>query len=350
MSIHDHKALRSLSQRIFAAAGVHASTAHVVADMLIDAELMGLASHGLQRVPQYIEDIKQGAIVPDAEVLVDQRSVTMALVDGQWNFGQVVAKRASEEAIAMAQECGTGSVVTRGCRHVGRVGAYTEMCAAAGCIGLAMVAGGKEGHWVAPFGGREGRLSTNPIAFAVPTGRDPISMDFSTAIAPEGQVRLLRDSKQRFAAPALVDEAGAPSCDPAALYAADGSRVGAILPFGGDQGYKGFGLGLMVGIMASAFAAPIWNSDGIERMSNCMWLLAIRIDALMDTDAFCQEVQAMADYVCSSAPIDGGGGVMMPGHREFETMRDRQVNGIPIDDGIWSLVVKTAESLHVEVE
>ena len=86
------------------------------------------------------------------------------------------------------------------------------------------------------------------------------------------------------------------------LYADDGSRAGAILPFGGDQGYKSFGLGFMVGILASAFGNPIWDRDGLEGMTNGTWLLAIRIDAMMDTDAFLREMEAMAEYACSSEP------------------------------------------------
>ena len=243
-TIH-HTALQALAQRVFKAAGVTQDDAAVVAEMLVEADLMGLPSHGVQRIPQYLEDMDLGAIVPGAAVLVERRSSTTALIDGQWNFGQLVARHAAEQAIAMAAHHGTGCVVVRGCRHIGRVGRYTEMCAAAGCVGLAMTAGGKEGHWVAPFGGREGRLGTNPIAFAAPTGGDRISMDFSTPIAPEGKVRLLRDTGSKFAEPSLVDRHGRLSCDPSVLYADDGSRAGAILPFGGDQGYKSFGLGFM---------------------------------------------------------------------------------------------------------
>ena len=342
-------ALQALAQRIFEAAGVEEDDAAVVAEMLVEADLMGLASHGVQRIPQYIEDMALGVIVPGAAVLVEGRSSTTALIDGQWNFGQIVARRAAEEAIAMASEHGTGSVVVRACRHIGRVGRYTEMCAAAGCIGLAMTAGGKEGHWVAPFGGREGRLGTNPIAFAAPTRGDPISMGFSTPIAPEGKVRLYRDTGTRFAEPALVDRQGRLSCDPSVLYAEDGSRAGAILPFGGEQGYKSFGLGLMVGILASAWGRPIWDCDDREGMTNGTWLLAIRIDAMMDTEGFRREIEAMAEYVCSSAASADSSGVRLPGQREFETMRRRRESGVPVDERIWQRIAEAAASVGVEV-
>jgi LDH2 family malate/lactate/ureidoglycolate dehydrogenase len=149
---HDHHKLRDLSCRIFEAAGVPSPDARTVSDMLIDAELMGLSSHGLQRIPQYVDEIRQGVAKPGADVIAERRSPTTASVDGQWSLGQVVAKRATEEAIDMAKESGTGSAVVRGCRHVGRLGGYTELCAANDCIGLATASCGNNGQWVAHSG------------------------------------------------------------------------------------------------------------------------------------------------------------------------------------------------------
>lgn len=348
MSLHDHLDLRALSQKIFVAAGVDRDDAKVIADMLVDAELMGLSSHGLQRIIQYAKDMKTGAIVPHAEILINRHTATTAVVDGQWNFGQLVAKRATEEIISIAHTHGMGAAVVRNCRHIGRLGAYAELCVANGCIGLVMASAGNEGHWVAPFGGREGRLATNPLAFAAPTTGDPVVMDFSTSISPEGKIRLLRDSEQQLDSPMIIDKQGKPSSNPHDLYHDDGSRAGAILPLGGDQGYKGFGLSLMVQIMGSLLGTPIWNCDGRESLTNGTWLAAISIDAFMDPDAFQQETHSMLDYIRSSEPVDGGTGVMIPGQREFEMMRQRTAHGVPIDDNIWNLLMETAQALGVE--
>jgi uncharacterized oxidoreductase len=349
MIVLDHQQYRELAAKIFEAAGAPAGEAWTVSDMLVDAELMGLSSHGLQRIPQYIQDIRNGAIRPGVQVLVDRRSPTTALVDGQWNFGQVAARRATEEAIAIARKVGTGCVVVRGCRHVGRLGAYTELCAANACIGLALASGGNEGHWVAPFGGREGRLSTNPISFAVPTQGDPVVLDFSTSSLPEGKVRLIRDHGEKLPGPLLVNAEGKPSDNPWDLYdEKTGERSGAILPFGGSQGYKGYGLGLMAQVLASSLANPIWSSTDIRRFTNGLWLLAIRIDSFMDDEEFRADVQAMATYVKSAAPAEGSGGVLLPGEQEFQAIARRRRDGLPIHESIWRMIVDAADSLGIE--
>jgi uncharacterized oxidoreductase len=346
-----HEPLRSFTQAIFEAAGASPDEARTVSGMLVDADLMGLSSHGVQRVAQYVNDIKQGAIRPGVEARIERRLPTVALVDGQWNFGQVVAKRATDEAMSIAEEYGLGCAIVRGCRHVGRLGAYTEMCAARGQIGLAVASGGKEGHWVAPFGGREGRLSTNPISFAVPTKGDPIVMDFSTGSAAEGKVRLLRDSHQPLPEPMVVNREGRVSCDPGDLYEpGTNARAGAILPFGGSQGYKGYGLGLMAQILATSLAGPIWASEGIERNTNGVWLLSMRVEGLMPADAFAADVQAMVQYTKSCKAMEGSSGVLIPGELEFATAANRRRDGVPIDDAIWDTLQKTAASLAVNIK
>ncbi|MAE61150.1 MAG: hypothetical protein CMJ49_07320 [Planctomycetaceae bacterium] len=349
MPVLDHQPLRDLTADIFQAVGAPGDQARTVADMLIDADLMGLPSHGLQRVIQYVHDARQGAIKPGAEIIIDRRSPTTALVDGQWNFGQVVASRATQQAIAMAHENGMGSVVVRGCRHVGRLGAFTELCAADHCIGMAAASSGNEGYWVAPFGGREGRLGTNPISIAVPAAADPLVMDFSTSALPEGKVRLIRDSGQRLPQPLIVNADGKPSDDPWDLYNKDtGERAGAILPFGGDQGYKSFGFAFMAQILAACLGDPLWSHTDIRRNTNGMWLLAMRVEAFMDADAFRADVQAMTAYIKSTKPAGGSRGVMSPGQRELDTTQQRRRDGIPVHEDIWDKITNIAAELNVD--
>ena len=124
-------ALERLAADIFETHGTPAQEAQTVARLLVQADLMGLPSHGVLRIQQYVEDIRRGAIVPGAEVLVREGAAATALVDGQWNFGQIGAQRATELAIERAQRFGVGSVSLRRCRHVGRLGAYAEQAAQA---------------------------------------------------------------------------------------------------------------------------------------------------------------------------------------------------------------------------
>lgn len=339
--------LEALAAAIFQRHGTPEADARTVARLLVEADLMGLHSHGVLRVSQYVGDIRQGTVVPGARMEVKQQTPAAVLVDGQWNFGQVGASLAVELAVARAREFGLACASLRRCRHVGRVGAYTEMAAAQGCVALAGCSTAGEGHWVAPFGGREGRLGTNPLAFAAPTGGVPVSMDFATSALPEGRVRFYRDTGQPLPPDCLVDREGKPTLDPNALYAPGRKPLGAILPFGGFQGYKGFGLGLMAQILSSLIGSPAWMEEGLEAGGNNVWLLAIEVGRFMEIEVFRAELEELIGYIRTSAPAQGSTRVLMPGQREFELMEQRQREGIPLAEGVWRQVAQAAAEVGV---
>jgi uncharacterized oxidoreductase len=340
--------LQDLAAELFVRSGAPQSEARVVAEALVRADMMGMPSHGVLRVVQYVKDAQEKSIVPGAKLVVKELSPTASLVDAQWNFGQVAAMRAVELALATAKGHGMGSASVRRCRHVGRLGAYTERAARAGFAALASCSTAGEGHWVAPYGGRQGRLGTNPISFAAPTGGDPLLLDFSTASLPEGRVRLLRDTGRPLPADALLDERGEPSRNPADLYAADGSAAGAITPFGGEQGYKSYGLALAAAILSSFLGGAAWREEGIESHANTMWLLVIDVGQLMDLGHFIGEIDELLDYVRSAAPAAGSEGVLVPGQREYAALRRSEQEGIAVDEGVWQQLVELAEELGVE--
>ena len=342
--------LEKLAVAIFEKVNASPDDAGLVARLLVQADLMGLPSHGVLRIMQYLRDVGEGSIIPGAEIEIENPKPTIFKIDGGWNFGQVVASRATEIVIEAARENGMACAIIRNVRHIGRVGAYTEMAAEAGCLAIATVASGGEGHWVAPFGGRKGRMGTNPIAFAAPTTGRPISMDFSTSSVPEGKVRLLRDTGQDLPPDCLVDSEGHPSVDPADLYDENGGPHGAILPSGGSQGYKSFGLSLMSLALASLLGEPRWMGLGLESHSNNTWIMAIDIKSAMQSELFCKELDAVVEYVTSSPPVAGDDGPIMPGQREFETADRNLIDGIPIADGVWDQIVKVADSHGVPVE
>ncbi|NKB68915.1 MAG: hypothetical protein GKR89_17755 [Candidatus Latescibacteria bacterium] len=342
--------LQRLGSAVFQAYGAPGHEADHVAQLLVQADLMGLPSHGLLRLPQYVGDMGRGVIVPGAELLVRPASPTGVQVDAQWNFGQVGATRAVELAVQRARELGVGCASLRRCRHVGRLGAYTEMAAAQNCLALATCSTAGEGHWVAPFGGRQGRLGTNPLSFAAPTSGRPVVLDFSTAALPEGKVRFYRDTGQSLPSGSLVDQVGGPSSDPDDLYAADGTPAGAILPFGGPQGYKGFGLGFMVQILSSLVGEPTWREEGDASNANTMWLMVIDVGAWMETDRFKDELDEMVAYMRSAAPAQGSTGVLVPGQREFDLEALDRRQGIPIEDGVWEQIVAVAQTAGVSLE
>ncbi|HDM45122.1 MAG TPA: Ldh family oxidoreductase, partial [Candidatus Bathyarchaeota archaeon] len=174
--------LYELGMRIFLGFGVDEEDARCVMDHLIQANLMGHDSHGVVRIKDYVNEIKEGKINVKVKPEIIHETETTAIIDGRWQFGQVIAKMGMETAIRKAEEHYVGAVGLIHCNHIGRLGAYAQMAAERGMIGLVMCNSGPPGGIVAPYGGRKPRLSTNPIAAAVPTGKGkPFLMDFATS-------------------------------------------------------------------------------------------------------------------------------------------------------------------------
>src|SRR3712207_795806 len=185
--------LQEFAARLLEAAGAPAEEAGIVAEALVRANLAGHDSHGVIRLEQYWRFMRDGLIVPGAPLTIVAETPASAVIDGNWGFGQVVARRATEVAIAKARACGAGVVSVRCSNHLARLGDYPLMVAAQGMIGIATVNNHGGGAWVAPWGGREGRLSTNPIAIATPGPERPIVLDITTSVVAEGKIRVKRN-------------------------------------------------------------------------------------------------------------------------------------------------------------
>lgn len=306
--------LHRFATEAFMAAGARADEAATVAEELVVADRSGVSSHGVIRVSSYLEAIAAGSINLTADVRVLAETGAMASVDGDRGFGQVVGRYALDTASAKARENGIGLVVVRNSYHIGRIGSLCETGAAQGLLVLAFVAVGIPGP-VAPFGGREGRLGTNPIAFGVPHGDSPIVADFATAAMPEGVIVLNREMGRNLPAGVLVDSDGMPSTDPNALYT---SPPGAILPFGGTWGHRGYALNLMVELFAGTLAG--YGPHAADRTSNCMFLIVVDPAHSAAGGSYERLVTETAEFVTSAAPA-AGATVMLPGHLEAEARR-----------------------------
>jgi uncharacterized oxidoreductase len=237
---------------IFQACGVPEVEARIVATHLVDAEACGVVSHGIIRVPQYVQAIADGQIVPDAQLRILSEATATAVLDGQHGFGQVMALRAMDWALDRAEHTGVSAVTLCSCSHTGRLGSYTERAIRRGMAAMMMVNTGGHGQWVAPFGGTAGRLATNPISIAVPTDSDaPLLLDMATSVVPEGKIRAVQTAGQPIPEGWIIDHRGQPATSPAELY---GPPRGALLPFGG---HKGFGLAMLINALAGGLSGPV---------------------------------------------------------------------------------------------
>ena len=330
---------------LFLAAGAGPSDALVTTESLITSSLMGHDSHGVLRIPEYLQFVADGAIVAGAPMSVEQTGPTTAVVDCGRGFGPVGAQKAIHEGIQIAREQRTACVITRRCNHVGRLGAWVQLAAEDGMIAVATCNSPIHGHDVLPWGGRDGRLGTNPIAYAVPTGALPIVADFSTSVAPEGKVRFYRNEGKAVPDGWILDALGKATNDPNAFY---GPPRGGILPLGGGAGHKGFALGMLVEILGSALAGI--GSQDREAFGNGVCFIVLDPSAFCPLAQFRQLMDETVAYIKSSKPAPGFEEVMVPGELEFRTLRQRRKGGIPVDSATLEAMQKHGERLGVGVD
>jgi len=330
---------------LFQACGVSAGEAQIVTEHLVDAEACGVVSHGLLRVPQYIEAIIEGRVRPGAVLRTVSETVSTAVLDGQSGFGQVMARQAMELAMEKANHTGVGVVTLANCAHTGRLGYYTERAAQKGMAGLMLVNSGGGGQWVAPFGGTAGRIATNPLSIAVPTASgDPLVLDMATSVAPEGKIRALLTAGALIPMGWVIDHAGRPTTNPADLY---GPPRGALLPFGG---YKGFGLSMLIDALAGGLSGAGCCRDlqaPLQGRTDGVLLLALDIRAFCPVALFQEMVSQLVQHVKSSPLGKEVAEILVPGEREARQRRHGAQEGIPVEDATWQLLEQTARQRGV---
>lgn len=299
------------------AAGTPPDVAALVARQLIDANLAGHDSHGVLRIPSYLEMVDRGQLVPAARPSVLHETATTTVIDGAHGFGYTAMQFACARAAGKAREAGIAAVAVRNCGHIGRVGAWVEALAREGLIGqltvgnLAPKSGG-----AAPFGGVERVLGTNPWAIGVPAaGRSPVVLDFATTAVAEGKLRVARAKGQALPAGWIVGPDGQPSTDVEDFY-----RGGMLLPFGG---HKGSALSVIAALFGGlAGAAPDGHLSGV-------FLLVLNPDAFGDGAAYARAVAAAVETLHATATASGVPRVQAPGEPE-QASRLVRARAIPL--------------------
>ncbi len=347
MPVVEPGALGRFVRSLFVAAGVRPGDAGTVASHLVDANLCGHDSHGVVRAPSYLRAVSEGRTVPGAELRLERDDGATALLDGGWNFGQIVAGRAMEIACERAEEGGLAVVVAHRSAHAGRLGAYVERAAARGLCGIVMANGHGGSARVAPFGGSQARLATDPMAFGLPTEDPgaPIVLDMATSVVAEGKVRVARNAGRALPGGYLLDAAGDPTTDARALYA---SPPGALLPLGGEAGYKGFGLALVVEALAGALSPAGTTRPGAPGGGNALFVMALDPERFAGRAAFRRELAELARHVQAPPVHAEGGEVLLPGEPERRARRDRGA-GVPLDDGTWAQLEEAAREAVVSL-
>jgi len=345
MARYTARSLTDLAIKVFEVCGATSDEARCVAEILVESNLMGFDSHGIVRIPWYVELVRSGKIIPGGEFSVISKNGGTAVVDCGYNYGQVGASKAMEVAIDLANDNGISCVVTRRCSHVGRLGTYTTYAANAGMLGLGFCNSPIEGHFVVPFGGSEGRLATNPLSYAAPSNGDPVVLDMSTSSISEGEIRVYRNCGEQLPTERILDGIGRPSTEPNDFY---GPPRGSIVPFGGSAGYKATGLALAVEILAGTLSGNLITDDSLTGNGICF--IVINVSKLLPEDHFKHLTGELVNYIKSCPSGEGSDEVFVPGEIEFANKRRLEVEGITIDETTWNHIVECVSSLGISAE
>jgi uncharacterized oxidoreductase len=331
------------------AAGVPASEARVVASSLVGANLRGHESHGVLRLPQYIGLLERGEIRTGVALEIEHETPAALVCDGQWGLGQVQAHRLLDLVTAKARALGVAAGAARNCGHIGRVGEYAERAAESGLMLMATVNNCGASPRVAPPGGIEPRLATNPFCAAVPTANpdEPLVVDFATSVVAEGKVRSHYISGRRVPEGWLLDHLGEPTTDPGVLYQ---TPPGTILPLGADQSYKGFGLALILELWAGGLSGGRCSQPtGVTPAGNNVVFVVLDPSCFAGREPLLGQASRLVKFIRATPMRRNVDAIMLPGDPERRALRDRSTNGIPLEDSHWSMLAELAERLHVAI-
>lgn len=334
----------------FEAAGCSEEEARLVAAGLIDANLAGHDSHGVARLPRYLEWLRSGDVESGREITVVSENAAMAVLEGHHGFGATIGRQAVGYGIDRAHDAGVYTVALRHSGHLGRIGQWAEMALEAGLASLHIVnvAGS---ILVAPFGGVEKRFSTAPIAFGfpVPDG-PPVVLDFATSAVAEGKVLVASNGGKPLPEGALITADGRLSTDPATLYGPlEGTRTrdyrngpGAIRAMGE---HKGSGLALMCELLAGALTGSGTSGPPRpRRFANGMVSIYMSPAAFGSEAAIARETRDFVDFVRSTRPTEPGGQVLLPGDPERQTRAERLADGIPLTAETWAALAEAGRA------
>ena len=348
----DAGALRACMERIFEKEGFSSEDARAIADVLMQADLFGIESHGAQRLMYYHRNIRSGSVNVSAKPEVLRETPVSALIDGHFGMGALVAQFAMRMAIEKAKQSGVGMAVVRNSSHYGIAGYYTLMAEREGLAAFSMT---NTGPIMVPTFGREMMLGTNPMAFCMPADPVPFWFDASTTVVTLGKVEVCQKRGRPMPQGWTIGPDGAPCTDAPRMNASilAGER-GGILPLGGEGethgGHKGYGLGIMVealtGVLAQGMTSP--QMCGAHGDHTCHFFLAFDPAMFGDPADIRARMSAYLAALRASEKMPGCARIYTPGEKAFEAMARRLREGVPVEENTLAEVRQIAGELGVE--
>ena len=327
---------------IMEAGGSSEAEARTIAERLVDSNLVGHESHGVLRVGKYLEWVRAGWLKPNAAPSIVFDSDALAIIDGNRGFGQVVGEFATRFGVAKAAKTGIAMIGLRNCGHLGRLGDWAEIAAAAGQVSLHFL-NTSGAMRVAPFGGSDRRLSTNPLAGGVPlAGADPAILDITTSTVAEGKLMVALNKGEQVPEGWIVDKRGRPTVEPKDFY--DG---GALLTIGA---HKGSGLSMITDLLAGAITTGRSSDPDDDVLRNNMLSIFIAPAVYDPTGGVLAEARRFVDFVKASPPVTPGRPVLAPGDVERRNRAARLADGVALDDKTWSDLLVAAASVGIAAD
>jgi LDH2 family malate/lactate/ureidoglycolate dehydrogenase len=324
--------------------GVPADQATVIADVVVEGDLRGIESHGVLRLPSYIQRVKAGTMTARTEPKVVRERGASLLLDAQHGFGQIAGVVAMKEAISRAEKFGIGIVAVRNSGHFGIAAYYAMLALKRKMIGMISA---NAAPCMAAWGGTEPLLGTNPICVAIPTGIDTdIVLDMASSLVARGKIRLALNKGDKIPFGWALDDQGQPTEDPAA------AMKGTLLPIGGPKGY---GLALIVdvlaGIMTGAdFGRHVPSTDELDSKVSAGFIVqAVDISAFVDPAEFEKNVQAMVADIRNSPRAKGVDRLYLPGEIEWIKTQERLKDGIAVPESLVQKLHQLADQLGVQL-
>jgi len=338
-------AIRAFMTDAFRACGLPEADAAIVAGAMLDADLSGADAHGIFRLPGYVRTLKNGHINPRADIRVIERSPATALVDGDNGMGHLVMTFAANLAVEIAREAGVAWIGVRRSNHSGAGSTYAAIPLAHGMVGIYSAVSGS--NFMAPWGGAEPLLGTNPIAVAIPAGEEaPVVLDIATSVASNGAIRTYAAEGRPLPEGWVISrEDGKPITD--------GRRLaeGMFVPVGE---YKGSGLALVLGLLGgplnrAAFGRDIkdTNADQSRETNTGHFVVALDVARFLPLADFKAEIDRHVRDLGSSKRLPGFNGIRIPGQGRVARRADREQNGVPLSETLLQQLADVAKSVAI---
>ncbi|MGX7680824.1 Ldh family oxidoreductase [Jatrophihabitans sp. DSM 45814] len=318
---------QTFAQELLVAHGLPNEDAAMVADALVSADLRGVSTHGIVRLPGYIERLRRGMVEARPDITVRNVTPVCAHVDGGNGLGFVVGNRAVDVAVELATSGGAGVAAVMRSNHFGMAGSYALRAVRAGMIGIVMTNASRA---MPPFGGREPLLGTGPMAIGAPGGlhSNHFVFDMSPAVVARGKIRLSAQHGEPIPLGYALDSEGRPTTDPVEAL------KGVLLPMGGP---KGSGLALAIEILCGVLTGAAFGGEvrdqykDFDRPQNVGHLMiALKPDLFMPLTEYQERMDFLAERVHQNSPQEGVERVVMPGEIELDSEKKRRVTGIPV--------------------